>query len=219
MTHRPYCVLVVDDHHPTRQMLQDAFVEARADISVSVADCEDQAIAQLTEHSFDAVVLDKRMARTTSGLELAASIGIGGRDMPAVYVIYTGFPDHNFRECVGAMRSGAWDYIIKEATETVPSANRVVDSVTNRLDALAIRNELEQVLASWLPRHLSELESKYTGKIVALWFAGKDTSPQADLEPIGAAENPFVLNEQLSTWRSETSEREFVLPFFLDLRN
>jgi DNA-binding NtrC family response regulator len=100
------CVLVVDDDSAMREMLvsllEDHGFQARAAASA------EQAVEQVRETEFDAVLSDIRMPGKT-GLDLLGELREIRAEMPVILMTAFGTID----SAVEAMRAGAFDYITK----------------------------------------------------------------------------------------------------------
>lgn len=202
-------VLIVDDEPRMCEILRDRFTdcnekadcpyEFEVDIALSAAEC----IQKVRTKSYDVMVLDIFMEEETSGLEAARTLGLPevavalgeehGPERP-VMIVFTGHRP-SYRQCVEAMRYGAWDYIVKEDVGDTPMAQIVVDSALARLQQLDLRRELEQrIAADWLPRHLSDLQPQYGRKLVAIWH-------QPEIRVIASGSDAFELETNLKEWR------------------
>lgn len=201
-------VLIVDDEQPMCEMLTDRFIdcnqradcpyEFEVDVVLSAAEC----VQKVRAKSYDVIVLDVRMEEETSGLEVNLSLALAeelGYEIPA-RIIFTGYPNH--KQCVEAMRNGAWDYIVKEDVDTTPATQIVVDSAMARLRQLDLRQELEQrIAADWLPRRLWKLQPEYGGKLVAIWH-------QPEIKEVAVGDDAFELEANLKEWREQHADWE-----------
>ncbi len=99
-------ILIVDDEATLRQTL--ARILQRAGFKVTTTATGTEALALISQHSFDLVYLDIRMP-DMSGLEVLKAIHRGLPDLPVI--LFTAQPDLN--SAVEAVRSGAIDYLLK----------------------------------------------------------------------------------------------------------
>ncbi len=198
-------VLIVDDERLMAEILRDGFLDCNewaecpyqfeVDVVFSAAECVEKI--RKKKEGYSVIVLDVRMEEARSGLEVAARIQQG--DEP-IRIIFTGYP--KIGECVEAMRSGAWDYIVKEDVGAIQAAQVVMNSALARLRQLDLRREQEQrISADWLPRHLDKLQEEHGGQVVALWH-------QPEVAPIASGQDVFELDAALKGWREEHAEWE-----------
>lgn len=119
-------VLYIDDDVPLAHLVRRNLGRSNHDV-IHVHDA-DQAIERLLSDSFDVVVLDHYLANVT-GLEILRRFREAGISTPVVYV--TGSSEA--RIAVEALKSGASDYVIKNASEDFLSllADAVVNTVAN----------------------------------------------------------------------------------------
>jgi DNA-binding response OmpR family regulator len=99
-------ILIVDDEASLRQTL--ARILQRAGFEVTTAAAGNEALALVSEQSFDLIYLDIRMP-DTSGLEVLRTIHAELPELPVI--LFTAQPDLN--SAVEALRSGATDYLLK----------------------------------------------------------------------------------------------------------
>jgi CheY-like chemotaxis protein len=209
-------VLIVDDEPLIVEMLCDRFMdctrvhECPYDFEVEVANSAVECVQKIRARAsipgksvYDVIVLDMLMEGQTSGLDVARSISSPeiarslaegfGFETP-VRIVVTGFPNYN--QCVEVMRSGAWDYIVKEDVGHKSVSQIVVDSAVARLRQLDSRQQQErQIAADWIPRHFIDIQNKYSGKLIALWH-------QPKVEIIASGADAFELEDNLKEWRS-----------------
>jgi CheY-like chemotaxis protein len=200
-------VLIVDDEPAIAELLKDEFTdcterqdcpyEFEVDIARSTAEC----VQKVRTKKYDVIVLDVRMEEETRGLDIARTLGLPISSAFAVEfsyespvrIVFTGFP--SYRQCVKALRYGAWDYIVKEDVGNTPMARIVVDSAMTRLRQFDLRRELEQrIAAAWLPQHLWELQPAYGGKLIAIWH-------KPEIRVIASGSDAFELEANLGEWR------------------
>ncbi len=119
-------VLYIDDDVPLAHLVRRNLGRSNHDV-IHVHDA-DQAVERLLSESFDVVVLDHYLANVT-GLEILRRFREAGISTPVVYV--TGSSEA--RIAVEALKSGASDYVIKNASEDFLSllADAVVNTVAN----------------------------------------------------------------------------------------
>jgi CheY-like chemotaxis protein len=206
MREKTKAVLIVDDEQDMCDILKEEFTDlnnGRSDIpytfDVDVSPTADDAIQKVQTRSYDVIVLDVRMEGIRSGLEASFKIyEYFGVEVP-IRIIFTGYP--NYRDCVQAMRYGAWDYIIKEDVGETLMARVVVDSAVERLRELSLRQHLERKIATdWLPQHFHELQEKYAeGRLLALW----EDDQTEEITEIGNGSDAFELEDNLKTWREQ----------------
>ncbi|MCI0563870.1 MAG: response regulator [Nitrososphaera sp.] len=197
-------VLIVDDEPRMCESLKDRFTDCNenvdclykfeADVALSVAEC----VQKVRAKSYDVIVLDVRLEEEEEG-GLKANLGLALREESGperpVRIIFTGYP--SYKQCVEAIRHGAWDYIVKEDVDDTSMFQIVVDSALKRLQQLDLRRELEQqIAAEWLPQHFHELQAKYGGQLVALWHRPK-------VEVLADGVDAFELEAKLKDWRTQ----------------
>jgi CheY-like chemotaxis protein len=198
-------VLVVDDVQQMCETAKLSFTDMNGDkncpyifdidIAISTAEC----IEKVRLKNYDVIVLDivmmGRPGDDKSGLETALAVGLNeqlGYETP-IRIIWTGYPSYS--DCVEAMRHGAWDYIVKKDVDGKTMGEILVDSAIVRLRQLDIYQEqTEQIAKYWLPQHFIELQTKYSGEIVALWH-------KPDIFIIASGRDAFDLEVNLNEWR------------------
>jgi two-component system, OmpR family, response regulator len=119
-------VLVVDDHSPTRQLVQRGLEQAFHGVT-TVASCEEAEDAVLSK-TFDVVVLDV-MLPDGSGIDLCRRLRRAKRYVPILLLTARG----DVRDRVAGLEAGADDYLVK------PFA---VSELTARVKALGRRGPL-----------------------------------------------------------------------------
>jgi CheY-like chemotaxis protein len=220
-------VLIVDDEPQMVELLRDRFMDCKTlpqcpydfevEAAYSAVECVQKIRARVStpgKSVYDVIVLDMRMEGETSGLDVARAISLPeiarslaegfGFETP-VRIVVTGFPNYN--QCVEVMRSGAWDYIVKEDMSDKPLSQIVVDSAMERLRQLDSRQQQEsQIAAKWLPDNFIDIQRKYSGKLIALWH-------QPLIEIIASGIDAFELEDNLKKWRSRRApwEQPFVV--------
>lgn len=99
-------ILIVDDEASLRQTLARILQRAGFEVTTTINGTE--ALALLSQHSFDLVYLDIRMP-DMSGLDVLKTIHTKYPELPVI--LFTAQPDLN--SAVEALRSGAIDYLLK----------------------------------------------------------------------------------------------------------
>jgi two-component sensor histidine kinase len=119
-------VLYIDDDVPLAHLVRRNLGRSNHDV-IHVHD-PSEAVARLQSEVFDVVVLDHYLANMT-GLDILRSFREAGISTPVVYV--TGSSEA--RIAVEALKNGASDYVIKNASEDFLSllADAVVNTVAN----------------------------------------------------------------------------------------
>ncbi|MDZ7392528.1 MAG: response regulator [candidate division KSB1 bacterium] len=199
-------VLIADDEPGYRTVLEESFSEAGREedcpyeFDVDVTQSATECIQRVRAKNYDVLVLDVRMEEELSGLQALYDIFRELHHERPVRIIFTGFPD--YRQCVEAMRHGAWDYIIKQDVPSGPGGREikaprvVVNSAVARLRFLDLREEQKRIISKqWLPEHYAELEEKYGGQLVALWH-------HPEVKVIARGRDAFELEEALRDWRA-----------------
>jgi ActR/RegA family two-component response regulator len=201
-------VLIVDDEPRMCEIVKDAFEDCtyRGDcpyqFEVELASSYKDAIANVRGRTsvIDVVVLDMRMEEEKSGLRASLGLMIAEQFGPGrpIRILFTGFP--SYPQCVEVMRTGAWDYIVKEDVGDKPMARIVVESAVARLRQLDLRREQEERIATdWFPRNFWALQRDYAGKLIAVWH-------QPEVEVIATGNDAFELEGNLQEWRSQRPE-------------
>ncbi len=211
-------VLIVDDEPLMCEMLIDRFgdcvanqecpYEFEADVANSAAEWVERFHTEgpgAGPTPYDVVVLDIRMEGERSGLETSFAMQQQWGSESPVRIICTGYP--SYKDCVEAMRTGAWDYIVKEDIAETPLAQLVVNSAVARLRQLDQRREQESLIVSdWLPLNIPDLQPQYDGKLVALWH-------EPEVSVVATGRDAFELEASLKGWRRdhEAWEQPFVV--------
>ena len=110
MSYSRCCVLCVDDHHDTSEMLQ--MLLAEENFEVHTAATMEQARRMATEVRYDLYVLDKRLPDGT-GLELCETLNEITPGVPCIFYTGDAYEIHR-RE---AMAAGAAAYVAKPNIE------------------------------------------------------------------------------------------------------
>jgi DNA-binding NarL/FixJ family response regulator len=215
-------VLVVDDDLLVRNSLRSEFAKynrkdgafvfkrdpaSTIDDTIDTASTIDAAIdaikAKRGTHQYDVLVLDLSFDENgtdRSGLMLAGAFGLYRRlreEVPVV-IVFSGFTE--LRYCVHTMRCGAWDMIDKRVGEGGENAYaQVVASAVSRLQALDLQDLLNDVAVKWVEQHMTELQTRYGGQVVAVWH-------EPHMEIVAAGKDVFDLEIQLEAWRRDRPE-------------
>ncbi|MFN0242829.1 MAG: sigma-54-dependent transcriptional regulator [Planctomycetota bacterium] len=147
-------VLVVDDEALVRESLGEIL---RADgFRPAVASGGRDALKQLDEETFDAIVTDLRMP-TGSGLELLAEIQQRGIATPVIVITGVG----TVAEAVAAMKSGAFDFLQKpvDPEELVLLVKRAVEHGSLLAEVERLRTTVEDLRG---PRSLAGTSTEIT---------------------------------------------------------
>jgi len=231
-------VLLIEDHPAHQRDLMEAFGLARdpyvfdVTIAATVDDAVDRLRESLREHRyFDVIILDVELIEgsgDSGGLKLNLRLAIAAEfGVQTVRIVYTGVY-RALKDCVDAMRHGAWDYL--DRLTDPPRA--VVASAISRLQQLDIRQNQEKKIAEdWLPANYYWLEERFAGKLIALWHEPNvhfirrhipdhfpDDTPlfwPAD-ECLAVAEDAFELEQRLSVWRA-AHRQPWEQPFLLQI--
>jgi DNA-binding NtrC family response regulator len=143
-------VLIVDDEPAVRKML--GVMLSQAGITNQSAGNVQDALEALADGSFDAVISDLRMPKT-SGLELLAEVR--RRNPHLAFLVATGVND--VRVGVQAMKDGADDYLINPF-----QLEMVLASLERAFDKKALQQEVENYR-----RHLEEMIAGRTQQLQA----------------------------------------------------
>lgn len=119
--------LIVEDDNDDAAIIQRLFAETALSITLQRADSIAVARGMMASESFDVILLDLNVGATLSGMDLLKQINHNGLLLPVIIV--TGSGDE--LKAVEAMKSGAYDYLVK-------------DNVTPDLLARAVRGVLQR---------------------------------------------------------------------------
>jgi len=162
-------VLVVDDE-PSACKLLSVILDTPA-FHCATAGTGEEALVSLQRERFDAVISDLRMPGM-SGMQLLAE---ARRRYPhMVFLVTTGVDD--VEVCVQAMRSGAYDYLVKPLRESV---------VLMSLERALQRRQLEQQVENYR-QHLEEMVTERTDQLQAA-LRQIESSYEDTLQALGAA--------------------------------
>ncbi len=127
-------ILLVDDEMDSAQLLCD-LLRARG-LEVNVVDSARACLEYLRVHRVDVVVTDVRMPEV-SGVELCAALR--ERHPEVLAIVLTGVGD--FETAVGAIRAGAYDFLIKPVKAAVleVALRRAVDHLAVKRDVKRLR--------------------------------------------------------------------------------
>ena len=114
MSHSRCCVLCVDDHHDTSEMLQ--LLLAEENFQVDTAATMEEARRLASETPYDLFVLDKRLPDGT-GLELCEMLNKTRPGVPCIFYTGDAYEIHR-RE---AMEAGAAAYVAKPDVDALIS--------------------------------------------------------------------------------------------------
>jgi response regulator RpfG family c-di-GMP phosphodiesterase len=143
-------ILIVDDEESVRSLLFDLLCDTyRCDVASSAEEALD-----LVERGYYNVILSDIMMPGMSGIELLERISNQRPDTTVIMVS----ANHDTRRAVGALRQGAYDYIVKpfELEEVELSVSRAIDH-----QRLVVENRLYQ----------TELENLVSARTEELWQA------------------------------------------------
>jgi putative nucleotidyltransferase with HDIG domain len=158
-------VLVVDDNASLLRFLVSAF--SANGCTVTQAAAAEQALALITEHSFDLVVSDIKMPGL-SGLDLLRAVK--GKQPGTPVVLITGNPSVN--SAVFGLRHGAYDYLPK------PFSIREVQELLARIRTDRLKWDGQVPLPAGLTEELSRRQSgvEVMSRIGDLALQGLETS-------------------------------------------
>lgn len=206
-------VLIVDDECRMAEALKDRFTDCNSnaecpyEFDVDVANSAAECVERIRNKDYDLTVLDVLMEEEDSGLRINFEILYELRWEVPIRIVFTGFP--KYRDCVEAMRSRAWDYIVKEDVGNTSMFQIVVDSAIARLRQLDLRRTQEsQIAGAWLAQHDFELRERYAGQLVALWH-------DPEVRVIAFGRDAFELEERLRDWRQQ--HLPWQQPFILEV--
>ncbi len=208
MTNRPVRhVLLVDDHLFTCRDLRAAFLahhsdpeaafEFEVDMATTIAEAIEKVRARESSNQFHVIVLDLSFHSPgvdREGLRIADALGLClrlGQTIP-VEIIFSGYAD--VKNCVQAMRHGAWDVIDKAEDSDGDPYDRVVVSAVSRLKALDLQEHLATVAVEYLQTRIASLQRTYGGRLVAIWH-------EPEVGVIADGRDVFDLENNLHSWR------------------
>lgn len=150
-------VLIIDDDMGMRRALQRIF--EMEDYDVVTKENSDEAIDALKKAFFDLIVIDMRLYQVErGGLRIVRQVlNWSASAIPIIYTAHPSYPD-----CVRAMRLGAWDYIEKNATDSLQT---VLASARQGLEEKLSRPSADE---RWFQENLQELQDKFGGEVVAV---------------------------------------------------
>jgi len=120
MSNSKCCILCVDDHHDTSEMLKLLLAEENYDVHTAAT--MEEAARMASEARYDLYVLDKRLPDGT-GLELCEMLNEVTPDVPCIFYTGDAYELHR-REAIAA---GAAAYVAK------PDIDGLIDAVQKLL--------------------------------------------------------------------------------------
>jgi response regulator RpfG family c-di-GMP phosphodiesterase len=175
-------LLIVDDEESVRSLLYDLLRDV---YQCDVAACGEEALGLVDRTNYN-VVLSDIMMPGMSGIELLERIKAERPDTSVIMVS----ANHDTRRAVGALRQGAYDYIVKpfELEEVELSVQRALEHqrlvtenrvyqtqleqlVEARTDELRLANDFLQEKSTKLAEMVSELSRTYRSTLGALAMA------------------------------------------------
>jgi response regulator RpfG family c-di-GMP phosphodiesterase len=135
-------VLIVDDEESVRSLLFDLLCDTyRCDVASSAEEALD-----LVERGYYNVILSDIMMPGMSGIELLERVSNQRPDTTVIMVS----ANHDTRRAVGALRQGAYDYIVKpfELEEVELSVARAIDHQRLVVENRLYQTELENLVAA-----------------------------------------------------------------------
>jgi cyclic di-GMP phosphodiesterase len=171
-------ILIVDDEESIREVLT-SLLEACGYQCATAADGA-EALKALETAQFDLVLSDILMP-VMDGLALVEAVQAKQPDLPVVMVTAM----HDISAAIGALRTGAYDYILKpfEKDQLYFSARRAIEHRRLVIDNRNYQNGLEHLVeerTDQLSRALHDLERSYDYTLEA--FAGALDLKDADTE-------------------------------------
>jgi CheY-like chemotaxis protein len=214
-------VFIVDDEHWIVHDLREVFLAYNddaagaftfeVDTTQSVGEAIERVRAEPTPQ-YDVLVLDlsfNAAGRDRQGMKIAEALAIYrrlGQPVP-VEILFTGWATVGL--AVEAMRAGMWDVIDKAADEGDRDPfEQVLDSAVARLQGLALQERLNEVVVPWLQQHIVSLQTKYGGKLVAIWH-------EPTVAVIASGKDAFELEKSLQAWRWE--RESWMYPFVVQI--
>jgi len=219
MTVRPARhVLVVDDMSYICDDLRDTFLahnrkpdgkyQFDVDIATTIEEAIDKVRARPVTDQYHVIVLDLSFApadeNNRDGLRVSDALGLClrfGQTIP-VEIIFSGYA--GLKDCVQAMRHGAWDVINKLEDEDGDPYDRVVASAVARLMSLDLQEHLATVAVAYLQRRIATLQRQFGGQVIAIWH-------EPEVGVIAHGRDAFDLEQQLVSWRA--THAEWMYPF------
>ena len=135
-------VLIVDDEESVRSLLYDLLCDAyRCEVAASAEEA-----LELVDHNQYDVILSDIMMPGMSGIELLEHLS---QQLPEMTVIMVS-ANHDTRRAVGALRQGAYDYIVKpfELEEVELSVSRALEHRRLVIENRLYQTELENLVAA-----------------------------------------------------------------------
>jgi two-component system response regulator AtoC len=128
-----HSILVVDDELFVRELLEEYF--SKLDFEVSVASSGPAALKMVAESRFKVALIDLKMS-DMDGIEVLKSIR--ELDENLIMILMTGYP--TVESSVEAMRSGAYDYVIKPFR-----LNELKDIISRAIKEHQFRSEIGDI--------------------------------------------------------------------------
>jgi putative nucleotidyltransferase with HDIG domain len=162
----PAKILIVDDEEPIREVLASLLEAAGYQCTTAMNGTE--ALKHLESESFDLVLSDILMPRM-DGLLLLEKIREHDRDLPVLMVTAM----HDISAAIGAIRTGAYDYLLKpfEKDQLYFSVRRALEHRRLVLENRSYQQGLERLVAErtrQLSDALRDLEKSYDYTLEAL---------------------------------------------------
>jgi DNA-binding NtrC family response regulator len=176
-------VMVIDDEEDVLNQLVEAIGSSVGPDGnpYEIESNVDYKKALTAEHNglqFDAVVTDMVMGdHKTEGIEVLKYFA----ERLPITIVLTAYP--SIRNCVEAMKAGAWDYIEKNPSDGSNSYDLLLDSLLRACEhrkRIPQRSEINPD-SYWAHDHLKELMRDYPGQLVAVLYESVvDTSNDFD---------------------------------------
>ena len=174
-----YKLLVVDDELFVRELLEEYF--SKMDFEVMVAGCGPDALKLVAEHQFNVTLIDLKMS-DMDGIETLKTIQ--QLDENLILILMTGYP--TVESSVEAMRSGAFDYVVKPFR-----LNELKDIVLRAVKEHRVRCEIAEIKSK-----VAAIERKLS-TIVGEAFGESDARETENLPAFGS---DVEAEEQLDRW-------------------
>jgi DNA-binding NtrC family response regulator len=165
-------VLLIEDHREDLRELENLFKSTKPpwgdhyDI-VSCQNYKEALVPTNGQPPFDILVTDMKMGSAANeGLEVLRYFS---NRLPIAIVI-TGYP--TIRNCVDAMKAGAWDYIEKYPPDETDPYERLNSSIHQACQERRKNPERGEPNpdSEWINEHYEELSKNYPGSLVAVLY-------------------------------------------------